>query len=88
MKYNEQEDTLPTATENDLSASYGLNRLKGSNCDLNPYSRLSSRMTWSAVSTASLRSKRIQQSNHKHKQQQGEPREKCLCAVAHLQKIF
>lgn len=59
MKYS-RDDVLPPAARNDLSASYGLNRLKGSNCDINPFSRLSSRMTWSAVSTASPRSKRIQ----------------------------
>lgn len=59
MKYS-RDDAPPPAPGNDLSARYGLDRLKGSNCDINPFSRLSSRMTWSLGSTTSPRSNRIQ----------------------------
>lgn len=36
MKYS-RDDALPPTAGNDLSASYGMNRLKGSDCDINPF---------------------------------------------------
>lgn len=50
----------PQTKINDILESYGPNLLKVSNCDIKPFWRLSSTVTWSVVSTGRVRSKRIQ----------------------------
>ena len=74
MKCSSQ-DIPPPAAGIYLSSIYGITCLKGRNCDVNTFLKLSRRMTWSVVSTGSLRSKRIQTWNLKCKHQQGQLKE-------------
>lgn len=70
-KRQEGDIQLRSAAGNNLSACHGLICLKGSNCNINTFSRLSSGMTWPVVSTASVRSKKDSNGAVKSKLQPG-----------------